>query len=55
MYRNDCYSTPADVGTTEPPSLPVLTSTPKDSGYAARPTDQYSPRDDDHLTISSRR
>ena len=39
---------------TEPPSLPVLTSTPTDSGYAARTTDQYTPRDDDHLTTSSR-
>ena len=55
MYRNDFYSAPAYADTTEHPSLPVLTSTPKDSGYAARPTDQYSPRDDDHLTISSRR
>ena len=55
MYGSAPYSTPAYAGTTEPPSLPVLTYTTKDSRYAARTADQYTPRDDDHIITSSRR
>ena len=34
MYGNDPYSTPAFAGTTEPPSLPVLTYAPKVGMFA---------------------